>query len=66
MAYKPDTVPESGIYRVTHDRKHAAAHEVTCIQGRSFPPCKGCDHPRFVLVRSATHVKDQRSFKSKS
>jgi hypothetical protein len=64
MPYKPgDTVPESGIYRVTHDPKHAAAHEVTCVEGKTFPPCKNCDHPRFVLVRPATHVKDQRSFK---
>lgn len=64
MAYKPgDTVPESGIYKVTHDPKHAATHEVTCIEGKTFPPCKGCDHPRFVLVRSAKHIKEQRSFK---
>jgi hypothetical protein len=38
MAYKPgDVVPESGIYRVTHDPKHAAAHQVTCIEGKKFP-----------------------------
>jgi hypothetical protein len=63
MAYKPgDIVPESGIYRVKHDPKHAAAHEVTCIEGKKFPPCKGCDHPTFVLVKAAIHIKDQRSF----
>ena len=64
MAYKPgDVVPESGIYRVTHDPKHAAAHQVTCIEGKKFPPCKGCDHPRFVLVKAAVHVNTQRSFR---
>jgi hypothetical protein len=63
MAYKPgDVVPKSGIYRVTHDPKHAAAHEVTCIEGRRFPPCKGCDHPQFVLMKGAVHINDQRSF----
>jgi hypothetical protein len=64
MAYKPgDVVPESGIYKVLHDPKHAAAHEVTCIEGRRFPPCKGCHHPIFTLVKAAIHIKDQRSFK---
>jgi hypothetical protein len=64
MAYKPGSVvPESGIYKVTHDPKHAGVHEVTCVAGDKFPPCKGCDHPRFVLVRAAVHVAEQRSFK---
>lgn len=63
MAYKPgDIVPESGIYRVTHDPRHADPHEVTCIEGRRFPTCKNCDHPRFALVKAAKHIKDQRSF----
>ena len=31
-------VPESGIYRITHDVLHAAdEHEVTVIKGRRFP-----------------------------
>lgn len=64
MAYEPgDIVPESGIYRVTHDLRHAEPHEVTCIEGRRFPPCKGCDHPKFVLIRAAKHIAGQRSFK---
>ena len=25
--------------KFTHDPKHAAAHQVTCIEGRKFPPC---------------------------
>jgi len=64
MSYKPGSiVPESGVYEVTHDPKHAEAHEVTCVKGERFPPCQGCEHPRFTLVRAATHVKQQRSFK---
>jgi hypothetical protein len=64
MAFKPgDVVPESGIYNVTHDPRHAASHQVTCIEGDRFPPCRGCDHPRFILARGAVHVKEQRSFK---
>jgi hypothetical protein len=64
MAYKPgDTVPESGIYKVRHDPKHAGNHEVTCIEGERFPPCRSCPHPTFELVRKAVHIKEQRSFK---
>lgn len=64
MSYKPGSiVPESGVYKVTHDPKHAENHEVTCVKGEHFPPCKGCEHPRFTLVRAAQHIKQQRSFK---
>jgi hypothetical protein len=62
--YKPgDTVPLSGIYRVTHDRVHVQPHEVTCIEGKKFPPCRDCQHPRFVLVREARHIEDHPLFK---
>ena len=56
--YKPgEQVPESGIYKVEHDRKHRQAHQVTCIEGHKFPPCRDCgDHPRFSLVLGAVHV----------
>jgi hypothetical protein len=65
MAYKPgDLVLESGIYKVTHDPKHAEVHEVTCIEGKKFPTCNSCGaHPRFVLAKGAIHVTEQRSFK---
>ena len=64
MAYKPgDVVPKSGIYEVTHDPKHAQSHQVTCIAGKKFPPCNGCDHPRFTLAEAAVHIGEQRSFK---
>jgi len=54
--FKPgDTVPNSGIYRVIHDPEHTEEHEVTCVYGKTFPPCSGCHHPRFIL-------KQQRKF----
>jgi len=40
--FKPgQIVPESGIYRITHDPQHAdMPHEVTVIKGRRFPTCR--------------------------
>lgn len=63
--YKPgDKVPKSGIYKVTHDKKHAAEHEVTAVMGEPFPPCNHCGaHPRFVLVKQAHHLKTHEHFK---
>jgi len=62
--YKPgDEVPASGIYRVTHDPRHTEEHEVTCIKGKVFPPCRGCKHPRFVLVHAAHHIENNEWFK---
>ena len=66
-AYKPgDAVPNSGIYRVTHDKNHAAEHEVTVVYGKKFPPCNHCgQHPRFVLVRAAKHIDSSEHFRTK-
>jgi hypothetical protein len=50
-------VETSGIYVVTHDSRHVVSHEVTCVAGKTFPPCNGCEHPRFKLVRPAEHVE---------
>jgi hypothetical protein len=63
--FKPgDTVKTSGIYKVTHDRRHAAEHEVTCVFGKKFPPCNGCgNHPRFTLVKAAQHIEQNEHFK---
>jgi hypothetical protein len=63
--YKPgDTVESSGIYRVTHDKNHAAEHEVTCVYGKRFPPCNGCGaHPRFVAMKLAQHMDHNQHFK---
>jgi hypothetical protein len=57
------TVPRSGIYKVVHDPARAQAHEVTCVHGKIFPPCRGCDHPRFVLGRAAQHIDSNEHFK---
>jgi hypothetical protein len=50
--YRPgDVVPESGIYRVTHDA-HRLMHEATLLEGQRFPICKKCNHDvRFELRR---------------
>jgi hypothetical protein len=62
--YKPgDKVPRSGIYLVTHDRNHTQPHEVTCVYGKTFPPCGSCQHPRFELVRAAQHIEANEHFK---
>lgn len=63
--FKPgDTVPHSGIYAVTHDTEHAASHDVTCVYGKKFPPCKGCgEHPRFKLKIAAQHISFNDNFK---
>jgi hypothetical protein len=62
--FKPgQDVPHSGIYKVIHDRSHAEEHEVTCVFGKKFPPCRECTHPRFVLVRAAHHISTHDHFK---
>ncbi len=39
--YRPeDEVHASGLYRATHDPAHAGGHDVICIQGKIFPPCR--------------------------
>jgi hypothetical protein len=56
-------VKRSGIYKVTHDPKHSQPHEVTCVFGKKFPPCRDCEHPRFELVRPAIHIEQHEYFK---
>jgi hypothetical protein len=59
MQYKPgEIVPDSGVYLVTHDATHHQPHEVTVVKGKPFPPCHGCKHPRFALVRAAVHIDE--------
>ena len=63
MLYTPGgKVPHSGIYTVTHDPGHAREHEVTCIKGRKFPPCRNCKGTRFELKKATIHVEDHRYF----
>lgn len=63
--YKPgEKVPQSGIYRVVHDKAHSREHEVTAVMGEPFPPCNHCgQHPRFCLVRAAKHIRNHELFK---
>jgi hypothetical protein len=63
--FKPgQTVPRSGIYRVVHDSQHAKEHEVTCVYGKTFPPCNHCGHHvRFVLKYPAQHIETHEHFK---
>jgi YjzC-like protein len=57
------TVPQSGIYRVTH-AGHRLPHEVTLIAGEIFPRCSKCkDAVQFEAVRHATLAQADRSFK---
>jgi hypothetical protein len=62
--FKPgEDVPNSGIYKVVHDPAHTQSHEVTCVYGKRFPPCRGCKSPRFTLVRAAKHIATHEDFK---
>lgn len=61
--YKPlEKVPESGIYTVVHDSAHAEPHDVTCIKGRKFPPCRYCQNAKFELKMQAVHVRVNSNF----
>jgi hypothetical protein len=62
-----EIVPISGLYRVVHHQVHESEHEVTCLRGEKFPPCKGCgQNPRFTLVRSAIHILDSEHFQCRT
>lgn len=65
--YSPgDTVEHSGVYKVIHDKNHTKEHEVTCVYGKTFPPCNHCGkHPRFVSVYLAQHIDANDHFKPK-
>ena len=65
-SHKPgDKITKSGIYAVTHEGKHAEAHEATCIAGKTFPSCNECGNDvRFVLVKHARHVSRQDHFRA--
>ena len=44
-------VPQSGVYRITHDPLHPdMPHEVTVIKGRRFPTCRHCKGISFELA----------------
>jgi len=64
--YRPgDTVRQSGIYEVVHDREHRSSHEVVMVSGDKFPPCETCsDRVRFKLVRGATYIFFDQDFET--
>ncbi len=66
--YRPgDTVRQSGIYEVTHDREHRETHEAVMIGGESFPECETCkDKVRFRLVRTAPYIFQDEDFEEES
>jgi hypothetical protein len=56
-------VLRSGIYAVIHKGHEVADHEVTCVSGREFPPCRDCGKGvTFKLVRAAKHVRRHKYF----
>lgn len=62
--FKPgQSVEQSGIYTVIHDSTHHETHEVTCVYGKTFPPCNHCGHHvRFKLKYAAMHIENHKSF----
>ena len=58
-----DTVRQTGIYEVTHDRDHRAAHDVVMLADDVFPSCETCDQRvRFRLVRTAPYIFQDEDF----
>ncbi len=49
-----ETVPHSGIYRVSH-AEHRLPHEVTLLRANTFPPCSQCGYNvNYQLLRAVT------------
>ena len=62
-----DSVRQSGIYEVLHDRDHREMHEVVMISGDNFPDCDTCkDKVRFRLVRTAPYIFQDEDFEEES
>ncbi len=58
-----DSVRQSGIYEVIHDRDHRDAHEVVMISGQHFPDCDTCkEKVRFRLIRTAPYIFQDEDF----
>ena len=54
------TVPESGIYRVTHSG-HRLPHEVTLLKDQQFPRCSKCaDLVEFEVIAVAPTMGERR------
>lgn len=63
-SFRPgETIRQSGIYEVMHDREHRAAHEAVMIGGERFPDCETCkDKVRSRLVRTAPYIFQDEDF----
>jgi hypothetical protein len=61
LLYKSSSIiPVSGIYQVIH-AQHRLPHEVTLIDGQTFPPCAKChEEVRFQLVRELPGLARER------
>lgn len=58
-----DSVRQSGIYEVIHDRDHRDVHEVVMISGERFPDCETCkEKVRFRLIRTAPYIFQDEDF----
>jgi hypothetical protein len=58
-----ETVRETGIYEVIHDRAHRSVHEVVMLSGDSFPACDTChEQVRFRLIRTAPYIFQDEDF----
>ncbi len=62
--YRPgDTIRQSGIYEVLHDREHREVHEAVMISGEKFPDCETCkEKVRFRLIRTAPYIFQDEDF----
>ena len=60
-----DTVRQTGIYEVLHDREHRATHDAVMLGGDVFPSCDTCDRRvRFRLVRTAPYIFHDEDFET--
>jgi hypothetical protein len=58
-----ERIPSSGIYRVFH-RSHRLPHEVTLLDGETFPRCLKCDTSvEFELVQQAPDLRNAGAFR---
>jgi hypothetical protein len=58
-----ESVRQTGIYEVIHDRSHRVAHEVVMLNGDSFPACDTCEERvRFRLIRTAPYIFQDEDF----
>lgn len=60
-----EVAPESGVYKVLHQR-HRESHLATLFQGERFPPCAHCgEGVKFVLLRPARLIREDLDFKKR-